>query len=535
MRANRLLVSRLVTLVVAAAVLGALWLALRKKVGRPEIVASSGGFEVYALFRDASGLPVRSRVLIAGVQVGEITHLSIEGDLARVDMRLLDDVVLWDDAYAQKSGSLAFGDSHVEIFPGGPADPTKGDGGHHRLKTGDRIPFVLEGDSTDRLLREVDHALPRFDVSLGALDGFVGRSRRFIDANAQNQIDALDRRLAENVAAPIANADRRINDFDAWTVRAQQQVADVAPGLPARMDHAAAWLDDRTKTMKAWQGDVHDTLADVRKDLDEVDPYLARYNAWLVREGAGARIAADTGAPVDRTTFGKLVDDPELGERVADAVQTGADYTYNLDRIKAVIGLRNEFVIRAQSLNAYLTLELSGRHDRFFYVELERGSIGKLADIAISETPGGPYTRSTTITGGFRLSAQWGKRIGWFDYRFGLKESTFGLGVDADPFKGKLHFSADLYGENFSTVPRLKLETAIEVVRSMYVFGGIDDALAAPGQLRIAPWPANATSPGDYSSLSYGRDYFAGFTFKLNEEDAARMLRLYGSFIGAFL
>src|SRR5262249_37674079 len=69
----------------------------------------------------------------------------------------------------------------------------------------------------------------------------------------------------------------------------------------------------------------------------------------------------------------------------------------------------------------------------------------------------------------------------------------------------------------------------------IYVFGGVDDALAKPGVLRIAPWPAGANSPTDYRTLSYGRDYFAGFVFKLNEEDAARMLRLYGSFVGAIL
>jgi phospholipid/cholesterol/gamma-HCH transport system substrate-binding protein len=531
-RAHRLLLSRLVTLIVIGVVLVALWLGLRGKVGRPTI---TGGFQTYALFRDASGLPIRSRVLIAGVQVGEIMHLSIEGELARVDMRLVDDVVLWDDAYAMKSGSLAFGDSHVEIFPGGPADPSKGDGGHHRLRSGDRIPFVLEGDSTDRMLRNVDHALPRFDVSLVSLDNFVGRARRFIDANAQNEIDSLDRRLATDVAAPIERADRTLADFDDWTKRAQDRVDAFVPDLPQRMDHASDWLAGRTQAMKGWETDVHDAMANIRNGLDDVDPYLARYNAFLVREGAGQRIAADTGQPVERSTFGKLVDDPELGERIADAVQTGADYTYNLDRIRAVIGLRNEFVIRARSLNAYLTLTLSGRHDRFFLVELERGSIGKLANIEVTETPGGPNVRTTTIKGGFRLSAQWGKRIGWFDYRFGLKESTFGIGADADLLGGQLHFSADLYGENFSTVPRLKLETAFEVLRSVYVFGGVDDALAPHGELRIAPWPPNATSPGDYSSLSYGRDFFAGFTFKLNEEDAARMLRLYGSFIGAFL
>jgi len=528
---HRLLVSRLVTIVVIVAGLGALWLGLRKKVGRKTI---TGEYTTYAMFRDASGLPVKSRVLIAGVQVGEISHLTVEGNLARVDMRLIDDVVLWDDAYAMKSGSLAFGDSHVEIFPGGPDDPSKGDGGHHRLKPGDPIPRVLEGDSTDRMLRALDHALPRLDTSLNGFDSFVARSRRWFDANAMDQIAALDRRLKADFEDPIVRADRSMTNFDEAVRRAQARVNDAVPGIPATLDKWNAQVADAGATMKDWGGALHDNLASARAKLDDLDPTLAKANQWLVRQGAGERVAADANAP-ERSGFGKLVDDPTLGDRIADATEQAKNYTQTLDQIRAIIGLRNEFVIRAQSLNAYLTLELSGRHDRFFVVELERGSIGKLADIEISETPGGPYVRKTTISGGFRLSAQWGKRIGWFDYRFGLKESTFGVGADANFLDNRLHFAADIYGENFSNRPRVKLETAVEVLRSVYVFGGVDDALAKPGILRIAPWPIGATVPSDYRSLSYGRDYFAGFVFKLNEEDAARMLRLYGSFIGAFL
>jgi phospholipid/cholesterol/gamma-HCH transport system substrate-binding protein len=540
-RPHRLLLSRLVKVVVTLALFGAIWLVIRGRVGRPTI---AGEFRTWAVFRDASGLPVRSRVLIAGVQVGEISHLTVEGSLARVDMRLTDDVVLWDDAFAMKSGSLAFGDSHVEIFPGGPEDPRTGDGGHHRLRSGDPIPRVVEGDSTDRFLRAVDRTLPRFDSSLNSFDEFVGRSRRFFDAVATQRIASVDQRLSTDLGRPIDDAARAVDRFDAWTRRAQRAVADVAPTVPGRLDRLASQLKTASTRMKDWQGDVHDALGDARTRLDDVDPYLARANAWLVRQGADVRIAraereaaepeAGAGAE-EKSAFGKLVDDPSLADRIADATQQAANYTATLDQVRAVIGLRNEFTIRSRSLNAYLTMELSGRNDRFFMLELERGSIGKLADIEITETPGGNYVRRTTITGGFRLSAMWGKRIGWFDYRFGLKESTFGVGADAVLLGGRLRFAGDLYGENFSRVPRLKLEAALEVLRSVYVFGGIDDALAPPGTLRIAPWPATATTPTDYSSLSFGRDYFAGFVFKLNEEDATRMLRIYGSFIGAFL
>lgn len=531
--------SSIVKVVVTLAILGGGWLLLRGKIGRPTV---AGEFRTYAIFRDASGLPVKSRVLIAGVQVGEISHLAIDGGLARVDMRLADNVVLWDDAYAMKSGSLAFGDSHVEIFPGGPEDPRQGDQGHRRLTSGDAIPRVIEGDSTDRMLRSIDRTLPLVDDSLSGMDSFVARARRYFDGTAISRIADADQRVSQiTLDAPVQRVGDAVDRLDAWTRSALVTTHDLTTSVPARLDGYTARVADTRDNLADWKGDVHDAMANARSSLDDVDPYLARANAWLVRRGAGGRIAGGAGtsvggaAPAERTGFGKLVDDPSLGDHIADTTQAVADYTATLDQIRAVIGLRNEFTLRSGSLNSYLTLELSGRQDRFFLVELERGSIGKLADIEISETPGGPYVRRTTVTGGFRLSAQWGKRIGWFAYRFGLKESTFGIGADAVLLGGRLRFATDVYGQNFSTVPRLKLEAALEVFRSIFVFGGVDDALARPGLLRIAPWPAGAMSPTDYKSLSYGRDYFLGFTFKLNEEDAARMLRIYGSFIGSFL
>jgi phospholipid/cholesterol/gamma-HCH transport system substrate-binding protein len=529
-------ISRLVTVVIVTVGLGGGWLLLRKKVGRPTV---PGERMTYAVFRDASGLPTKSRVLIAGVQVGEITHLAIEGGLARIDMRLSDDVVLWDDAYVMKSGSLAFGDSHVEIFPGGAEDPSKGDGGHRRLRPGEPIPRVIEGDSTDRFLKTVDRTLPLVDDALNGMDGFIARARRYFDGNGLARIDDADKRLSQiTLDAPVQRVGRAVTAFDDWTRTTLATTQDLGPEVRDTLDGDTARARRATDDLKSAQATLHDKLSGFRTDMNDLDPYLADANAWLVRQGAGARIAANSdGKPteVERSRIGKLIDDPTLGDRIADGTQAVADYTGDLDALRTVIGLRNEFVIGSQSLNSYLTVELSGRSDRFFVLELERGSIGKLADIEITDVPGGSYIRRTSITGGFRLSAQWGKRIGWFAYRFGLKESTFGIGADGEFLGGRLKLSADLYGENFSTVPRLKLETAVEVFRSIFLFGGIDDALAKHGELRIATWPVGALSPTDYRTLSYGRDYFFGFVFKLNEEDAARMLRIYGSFIGAFL
>lgn len=525
------IVSRLVTLVLVGAIVAVAAVVIVPRVGRPTM---PGEFHTYALFRDASGLPVGSRVLIAGIQVGEIERLTIEGTLARVDFRMADDTVLWDDAWATKSASV-FGDSHVEISPGGPLDPATGAGGHRRLRSGEPIPRVVEGDSTDRLLRSIDRSLPNVDTALAATEALVGQGRRWFDGAATDRLAAADRYLADlQVDSALARADRAVGRLDAWTQRAQAAVHDAAPDLLASLDRANERLAKATDGMRSGETQLRDGLTSARASMDDIDEPLARANQWLVRNGADGASDADDPA-IKRNAFGRAVRDPALADRAEELTKEGADYTYGFDEVRAVIGLRNEISLRARSLQAYVTMELSAHRDRFFYLELERGSIGRLAGVELSDSPGGPFVRRAQITGGFRLTAQWGRRLGPFDVRFGLKESTFGIGADMVLLGGRLRFAADLYGPNFSDVPRLKVEAALEVFRSLIVFGGVDDALGHPGYLRIAGWPTAQTSPLDFRSLSYGRDYIVGFTFRVNDEDATQLMKLYGSFVGHFL
>jgi ABC-type transporter Mla subunit MlaD len=69
--------------------------------------------------RDGSRLAVGSPVLIAGVRVGEISGLTLEGPLARIDMTLQDDINIPVDSWVTKRAYSPFGDSYVEIIPTG--------------------------------------------------------------------------------------------------------------------------------------------------------------------------------------------------------------------------------------------------------------------------------------------------------------------------------------------------------------------------------------------------------------------------------
>src|SRR5687768_7903214 len=107
-------------------------------------------FTTCASFRDGRRLAVGSPVLIAGVRVGEITRITLTGKFARVDMRLLDGVEIPVDSWITKRAFSPFGDSYLEILP---TTPAPGAAPAVNLESGQCIARVIEGASTDTVLR----------------------------------------------------------------------------------------------------------------------------------------------------------------------------------------------------------------------------------------------------------------------------------------------------------------------------------------------------------------------------------------------
>ncbi|HEY6178218.1 MAG TPA: MlaD family protein, partial [Kofleriaceae bacterium] len=77
--------TRLTRIAVIAIVVGGLALLIRTSMPHGP---TGGGFHTYVKFRDGARLAAGSAVVIAGVQVGVIEKLTIEGDFARIDLRL---------------------------------------------------------------------------------------------------------------------------------------------------------------------------------------------------------------------------------------------------------------------------------------------------------------------------------------------------------------------------------------------------------------------------------------------------------------
>ena len=509
--------TRAVSIVVFVALAATLLLIIRAKMPATHI---GQGFRAWALFRDASRLATGSPVMIAGVRIGEVSDLSITGDMARIDMKLVDDVEIPESSWITKKAESAFGDSYLEIIP------TGGDEGAptaRMLKSGERITHVIEGSSTDSALRAIAQTMPKIDKGLDAVHDGALTGRDWVHGNLEERIAGIDHWLDQgHIDPPLAAADHAMERLETGTAK----TADAIHGanINGEFDQIDNAVASARKQMASLKTGLHDGLASARDGMDKVDPQIdeAQQIMEAINEGSGEDW---------KGTLGRMVNKPQLADDIEDATETIKDGTASFNRFKAYLGLRAEYNIFSGVPRVYLTAEIRSRSDKFYLVELEKGGLGAYPTDELSDVAGAPqYQRYQQIRDSLRFTAQFGKQFGWFQIRGGVKDSTFGAG--ADILAGKLKLSTDVFGA-FDRTPRLKLTAAFEVLKGAYIVGGIDDALNPPGRLQIVT--GNTDVPVQFTSLRFGRDYFLGGTLYFTDEDLATMIRVYGALLVSML
>ena len=513
MRAISRIVTIVVVLVVAAGGFGLIY-------SRMPAQSVGQDFHLFGLFRDGSRLAIGSKVVIAGVRVGEVDRLSIEGGLARADLVLRDvDNKIPVDSWLTKRAESAFGDSYLEIIPG---ESTT------LLGNGAQITHVVEGGSTDTVLRTIARTMPKIDRGLDVVHDFMLSGRRWTEGVLRERADDADRWLvAGTIETPLENADRAMERFENGTNRAGDAIASARPQILDGIERADRAVASARKQIDDVKASLHEQLASARDGMDRVDEPIDNATQLLA--------AIDAGSGDDwKGSLGRLVNTPDLADDIEDTTDTLREGAAGLNRFKSWIGMRFEYDIYAQIPRVYVTAELNVRNDKFFLVELSRDPLGALPDTDLSDSPNSAnYTRTISIADTTRFTLQFGKRFGPLALRAGVKDSTAGAGVDLLLRHNRIRLSGDAFG-SWESKPRLKLTASYAVFRSLYVLGGIDDALSTPGYLNILPAGPTGGSPvpaNDFNHLRYGRDYFIGAALHFDDADLATLLRVYGALL----
>jgi phospholipid/cholesterol/gamma-HCH transport system substrate-binding protein len=478
-----------------------------------------------ALFKDASGMPVGSRVVVAGLPVGEITDLDIEGRYARVSFRLRDDLSVWSNAVVFKKSSSLLGDYYLEVDPGTEQslDPQGNVVQNKRLAPGDTIPTVVEATSPDELLRRINESMPNVDNVLLSVRDLSEDLRRVVNGplmSVAERIDGLVQSEADTVARILERLDRSMANIESITA----EVRGMTAGKDSQVDRILDRLEEASTEARdlviSARGEVEQTGAKVREKLDLVDNLLSS------SASVAKKIDEDEG------TLGRLVNDSTIADNVEDITEDAKGFLDGILGMQTYVGLRSEYNVQAGDLRNYLTLELAPRPDKYYYIELEKGPRGGLPEVKLVYDPvmgGSTYLRTVTIKDELRFTLQIAKRFGWATLRYGLKESTGGVGFDVDTswIGRSLKLQTDLFDASFDALPRFKVTAAFEALPYIFLLGGVDDAFNAPGTLDIDAGMVDV--PGLFEEYHYGRDYFLGAMLRFNDRDLAALLTVGGS------
>lgn len=447
-----------------------------------------GGYVVYVLMRDASGIAKLSQVRIAGIAVGNVKSVKLERDRARIDIDMGEDIKLYQDAAIAKVASSLLGEYYLALTPG-----TEG---RVELKDGDRIVNVQEAQTTDDIMRQVSDISKDVKQVTQALAASIGtdQGRDDIKATLKNLAevtDALNKTVRENRES-IKNI---LTNVENITNKGAPEVEKILENVRVTTNEV------RSLMAKSENGDV--------KDSGEVRQIIAKVNRASENLEATMKNLDNVTGRLDRGegTLGRLSKDEHLINEVEGVAEDIGEFVGGLSRLQTIVTMRTDYQFLSSTVKSYVELRIQPREDKYYLIEVVNDPRGlthfEQIDVDTTNPNDPPHYREvrTVTANSLRFSLQFAQSFGIFTGRFGIKESTGGVGLDTLLLDKRFEVRQDLFGFGEVVLPRWRVSLGYEFVNRIWLMGGVDDILSTSR-----------------------RDYFVGAQLRFNDEDLKTIL-----------
>jgi phospholipid/cholesterol/gamma-HCH transport system substrate-binding protein len=474
-------------------------------------------YQVYAVFDDVLGVAKRSRVVMAGIEVGYIDSIELEGARARLNIRIRSDVQLYRDASIAKISESLLGDKLIDLSPGKDIE--------HPIPDGGQIVNVYEERDFGELFRKLDLITEDIRTVTHSLANTIG------DFDREDSLGGVMRRMTE-ISKNVAELTQRVNEsFQTGSDKVQRildDVAGVTAGTRGRYQEILDGIQAVTTDMRTllanlndivgrggedWKdsvGGMKETLQKASRSLENIDNITRK-----IDEGQG--------------TLGRLVNDDKVLDKAEGVLDDASTFTSKLARLQTIIDLRSEYHIRQNAAKNYLALKLVPKSDKYYMLEViddPRGAVSVESKKECGYNDDGDYictvTDSTTTKDEFKFSIQFAKRFYWLGLRFGIIEGTGGLGMNWYFLNDDLEFRFDVFqfGKNEygdASLPRLKAMVMYRptwLANHIYLAGGVDDVF-------------NQEPTASQKKSSF--DYFFGAGIHFDDEDLKAIFTAVGT------
>ncbi len=445
-------------------------------------------YRLYAYLDDATGLLEDSAILIAGVEVGKIEHILLEGDRARLSLKIYERIPVYRDAFLYKEMQSMLGTSMLLLSPGTDKE--------HPLKDGDWIAHVQSKTGLNYTIDKAKAIANRAEGIVNNIGDFV--EREDFQKKMSDLVDLLtkiSKSSAQNVEANLAliritlkNMAELTGKVNANFDRNLAQMEKLVANTIALTEKANKLLGDNDKAISESLQSVRDSLQALSAQIKDAQETLNSAKTTMKNmEEITTRIKDGEG------NLGKALKDDKLYENLSNIAEKASDYADSTLGMQVHVDFHSEFRTLDQNFQNEFNIKLQPRDDRYYLIGVvddpagrtfEKTTVTEITDPAVSPSPRTVIEKERKTDEGVKLNLQIARTFGDVTLRGGIFENKGGAAVDYLPWK-YWQVSSEIFDFTSGDTPNLRAFTNVypfrwstmEPFNWLYLTGGADDIL----------------------------------------------------------
>jgi ABC-type transporter Mla subunit MlaD len=394
-------------------------------VGDIGIILKKKGYPLYVKFDTAIGLAKRSYVRMAGIKIGYVKDIRLDGNKPEVELFINPTVSVQKGSKATMATAGLIGEKYVEIIPG------------------EDEGFFQSGDS---LLPEVS-----FDIEqLGKMFLSVGEDVKALGESIKTILGE------EESATSVQGA---LENFSALTSDLKEFLAENRQGVKQGIQSTTRAIDSFEKKV----GEISQNLEEfvttmkemVEENRDPIKLNLEKIKDLIEKTEEALRLLNESLEKINKGegTVGKLIQDPDLYETAEGTLKDIEKIISPLVSMNARFGMSAEYFGQSQLVKNTFLVDVWTAKNKYF----------------LGQAVYDPWLD------GFTYSVQGGFRMGPFVPRVGILESKVGAGLDVYTLKDRLLISLEGFDFNRMTSPRFRAWSRFSATKHLSIILGIDD------------------------------------------------------------
>ena len=435
-------------------------------------VLKRGQVEYYAYFKNVGGLSKGSDVRVAGVKVGKVKAITFEGGKVKVILEIKKGVPIYRDAVAKIESLGLLGDKYVEIDPG---HPEAG-----KLKPYSAIAKTQMPADISKLVEKMGRATESINKLANSVYMVIEENRRQLSELVSN-LNKLSSTLQLILAENRAEIGETLKNLNAITKDLKENLPKLTKNYNQLAKNLNSILRENRKSVKLALANISELSSTLNKKLPRLIENLEKASQTFAESKTEIKRTLKNLAEITekinkgKGTLGKLINDKGLYVQLRKSVKTFGEASSVITKTQLHIEAFGQYEGIGES-KAGINIALQPDEKKYYLFGIVGDSAGKVTKKTYYENGKPREITEKEFKPEFNLQYarifrdRWLHRGSSIVIRFGLKESTGGVGLDY-VYNERLMFTFDIWDFGREDRPNEDLKPNTELGVKYYLIG----------------------------------------------------------------